>query len=547
MGDRCKDAGIEATPDLFGDDYVRLAQPKPAKKRQASLKPSSETKGSERVPLDSAIELPFDGEDEEGQAPADEFTNAKRRKLGKWFQPADRIARENVAAPASYQIATQHEVIQAYSYLQGRILRARFDGRLDPAATILLLTILLGRTADQLNGPSGLWLGALRLEEYRGQTCAIFDLELGAKGIGKEQLPLLDHNPVGPIRIPIPLTLAVAARALQIAELEILADLNLTEVLRDIRAHANRSITEGRLAAFLPAQLKRAGVDSAIVGALVGKRPEDHPQLSYTRMATIDLIDAYRDVMAPVWKSYGESFDWSNFSNRERIGTALVPKAAALRSAFAIVNSAIEETKSLSDKLALSIHHNSLAFRTVTALQVATVHRPIRSPFGLLSDFDLVGNLVLISDKENRVTSSNRLIKFGPITRLALDLWLAHLRRLAATQQQFSPRLAEMAEAALAGRKELFFLAKNNRPVIYHSRLIEKLFDKLLPLQANWPRHYVRSTLQHVSRGELLDMLLGHGSLGLEAQGPWSGLALSDADELAAATDKLILELRLLP
>jgi hypothetical protein len=547
MGDRRKDAGIEATPDLFGDDYVRLAQPRPAKKRQASLNPSSETKGSEEAPLDLAIKLPFDADDDEDQAPGDAIHQAKRGKLGKWFQPADRIARENVAAPASYQIATPYEVVQAYSYLQGRILRARFDDRLDPDATILLLTILLGRTAGQLNGSSGLWLGAMRLEEYRGHTCAIFDLDLGAKGIGKEQLPLLDRHPVGPIRIPIPLTLAVAARAIQAAQLPVPSDLNLTTVLREVRAHTDRSITEGRLAAYLPAQLKRAGVDSAIVGALVGRRPEDHPQLSYTRMAATDLINAYQDVVAPIWETYGEFIDWSNFSTKERIGTALVPKAATLRSVFAIVNSSIEETKSLSDKLAVSIHHNSLAFRTVTALQIATVHRPIRSPFGLLSDFDLVRNLVLISDKENRVTSSNRLIKFGPLARHALDLWLAHLRRLAATQRQLSPKLAETADAALAGRKELFFLALNNRPVIYQASLIDKLFDKLLPLQANWPRHYVRSTLQHVSRGELLDMLLGHGSLGLEAQGPWSGLALSDADELAAATDKLILELRLLP
>jgi hypothetical protein len=212
------------------------------------------------------------------------------RRRGKRGSLVNRLSRAAALAPSDYNLPTRHEVHQVYSALQAMLAKAEATYETAPEATSLLLSILTGRNAADLAGDTGLWFGNLNLAEINGQTHAVFALELPEKGVVDLAAQLVDRRPTGAIHIPLPLSVAKAARRVIAAELQMPREHPLLEVLNSMRSLVARPLIESRLAAYLASQLRSDGVDEAIASALLGARPEDAPQLSYTRMKHKDLL-----------------------------------------------------------------------------------------------------------------------------------------------------------------------------------------------------------------------------------------------------------------
>lgn len=308
----------------------------------------------------------------------------------------------------------------------------------------------------------------------------------------------------------------------------------LRKILSQLNRHHRARLTITRIAHFIPRFLSDVTGDRA-VGSLLGA---DHDprgcaaRLYYYSPRTEDLV---RDYTAGVTRLFeltmgrsrvsfpppGDSFD-----GEERIGSAGVPRTAAVQVAVGALKASIPRLDRGRPEVAkLVAFHNAYTAYTATMALWATGIRAIRDPI----EFELTdvqAGFLTVSDKDGDEYADARVVWIAPVLRDQLRHYERHRQRLL-DHSTFS--------FLRGGTYSWLFFVDDARPLQVTPSSLERFRHPGYGFRSNAQRHYLRTHLRERGvSGLVVDAWLGHGRFGEEAYGRYSCLSPLDVRDAVA-------------
>lgn len=297
--------------------------------------------------------------------------------------------------------------------------------------------------------------------------------------------------------------------------------------LKSLSNDLPRPWTLSRVCGVLPAALHQMGADRAHAAWILGERPMDAPPTNYSQINQDDVIATYRRALK---RSRGAEGPKSP-TCRTTIGSRII---LTDRAVGAFIQKLCRATRN--EGTPFNVAHNQIAVQTYTILALATGHRPVRSPFERLHDFDLASGWVIINDKAIG-SASSRLVPLAPTAISCVKLWVDYLSEIAASQRKARPDLAARADAALDNSRPLLFLMDSHAPTQFTPSAVQEIMRPTLPLPANWTRHMTSTILRQTDLSpDIIDACLGHDGLSVGHQSRASPLSHA---HLRAFADKI--------
>ncbi|MBS1826411.1 MAG: hypothetical protein JST93_13925 [Acidobacteria bacterium] len=225
------------------------------------------------------------------------------------------------------------------------------------------------------------------------------------------------------------------------------------------------------------------------------------------------------------------------------IGTRVCPTVPSVTRLIEGLAELHEETAGPATELQPLIDfHNALTTYTCWLLRFGTGYRDARTLIPLISDLDLEGRLLLVSDKDDSTGFNTRILPLADIVAEQLEHYRRHRQTLASRLLLRSP---DFALAMIQGDVRGAGIANDKHPASRLLRFIVPRGSNLVAkpvggkallaamskrfswfrLPTNCNRHYVRSRL--VADGcqpEYVDYLMGHWVRGREPLSPFSTL-----------------------
>ena len=315
--------------------------------------------------------------------------------------------------------------------------------------------------------------------------------------------------------------------------------------LSEINKQSGLRLTLGRISNHLHTSLIQQGQDRARAALIAGKPAKAYPQLHYHTDDAMLLENIHaawlRDLLADAGL---EKEKLIACGSDLRVGSNLSPNPDLLQRYSRELHKRLDFDRR-SGLSRLIGFHNEFVLYSLELLNLGTGHRPVDCPYESLLDIDVTGQLIYISDKENRSGSASRVIA---LPEVALEQ-ISHIRSQLETLISHNSVVGEVAVRAAAKALEgdgpfLFFISKDQSIDIVTPKLLNDRFRDRWPLPLNWTRHWMRSSLARVGvEGDLIDAWMGHADFGQEALGRWSGLSIKDLRHVALTVGKIMCEI----
>ncbi|MBU2871043.1 hypothetical protein [Colwellia sp. E2M01] len=205
--------------------------------------------------------------------------------------------------------------------------------------------------------------------------------------------------------------------------------------------------------------------------------------------------------------------------------------------------------------------HNEFVFYLYRMITMASGYRPVSGTGGKLSDINFLSNEYWISDKENRDRESARIIVLPDMVMQQLEEYKKHLAKLKfkfkysainitkkidAVLDEPEPDRSKQDESESDDQSHFLFLISSDNEILEVSpKTIKPYMDKQFPVQLNWNRHYMRSTLMERNISpSVIYHFMGHDDIGSEGMGRYSGLSYYDFKELSVVINNILEELK---
>jgi hypothetical protein len=302
--------------------------------------------------------------------------------------------------------------------------------------------------------------------------------------------------------------------------------------LKRVAASSTRAWTLGRVSNVLSATLHQVGADRAHAAWILGERPMDAPPTHYSRLSVDQIMKTYGRALELFWAS-----PQTTASNTVScVGSSIILQDQALAAFLKFLGETVEktETKAHSD---FTQRHNRRALHCYLTLALATGHRPVKSPFERVQDFDFDAGWIVIDDKAIGRASA-RLVPLCPTSLSSARGWQAYLEAIAQSQIMSKPEIAKRAADALSGERPFFFLVEGDAPAPLEPKSIQDIMRPTLPLPPNWARHAVSTALRQTDLDpDIIDACLGHDGLSVGHQSRHSILSHQQLQGFAAAVE----------
>ncbi len=185
-------------------------------------------------------------------------------------------------------------------------------------------------------------------------------------------------------------------------------------------------------------------------------------------------------------------------------------------------------------------YHNNYVLYTYLILSFATAIRRVISPFDTLINFDLVRNIVRISDKENRSNDTSRHIMLCDVASLQIDFYLKHLSNLKSILKANFNKSHLKIDEIFSSKRPFLQLFINNQFKELTAYELDFYLKQIWPLPSNWARRFMADYLKKFGlKHSLLRCFLGHEEIGLENFGRYSGFCYSDLKTIKEAIDSV--------
>ena len=312
---------------------------------------------------------------------------------------------------------------------------------------------------------------------------------------------------------------------------------------------------------FLTHNLIQDDADMTTIRFLSGESPQKHPDMTYLcvskktllslLMRHIELLNSsMQNTNLPV-RIGQRALDLKLITTAESndyAGSKLNLSEATMATLLIEVFNKLEEFEVTSRYSTLVEQHNKYIFWFWTIFMFMTGARP--SVHRITWDkFNLIRNTILISDKENRIGSAERIIAIPELLYHYIIIYEQRLIQIAKTHLNYPFQIARNANKLLNCIKDsqsipVFFSLNDDLSMreMNSNELFAGVSEYLVERQ-NLARHFIKTLLtDRLQNKQITNNWLGHESMGLEANAEFSNISLSQIRQTAAMINEYFVD-----
>lgn len=311
--------------------------------------------------------------------------------------------------------------------------------------------------------------------------------------------------------------------------------------LRRINHKYNTRISPCRLRNHMRYWLSRNGVDEVEITLLHGASSRQEAGIYYYQVKCEELAEVHNSYCSHLLHKIKKKSEYNFPRDEERwVGSQLQLIESKVAILFKAISQRVDEHRRQGNQSIVEFHNWYTIF-ILHLLNISTGHRPVRNPYDDIKCFDLEAETIFISDKEVRSELAARTLVLPEVAVKQMVEYLRHLKELKKYFIDINQRIFEEILAVEEGRKPLLFFLESDRISFVIPALLEKKLDQVLPLPFNWHRHFMRSKLRQLGvSGQGTDAWMGHAAFGGEAFARFSGIAMSDLNDIAERINEFL-------
>ena len=326
-------------------------------------------------------------------------------------------------------------------------------------------------------------------------------------------------------------------------------------LLNKINTEFRTRLTLTRIKNYLSAQSKKSGLSQAEVNFIANVPLKNHGGSSYLSLNAAELASKhYKYINALMSIAELQHFNIEEICSLQqtslKIGSNFSVPTALISSTIEELTSTIAaQQKYLKQGTADRWHlFNCYTYYTLLLLNMGTGHRPARSPFGQLSNFDLSRQVLFIADKKNR-DESGRVVPLNNSAVQQLNYYLLFLTKFFEFIRYVYPEAATTLCESLRGRADLLHLWIDGRLKTCSPKAIREANIPHLRAKSNCHRHWIRSAvaLSIDIQTPAIDAFMGHENLLDESFSQFSNLNFSNLRQIADVLEKQLCNINLTP
>jgi|GEM_PF-2630720 len=437
--------------------------------------------------------------------------------------------RQNVPSPCDLNNMTQDEAEVLFKFWLYKIYSH------DIGAFFLMLSLLLGQKISGLyeNIKSSYLLDS-------GQLVWSLSLQLPTHDLSDVALEKSNEH-TDEIKLVLPSFLSFEFSRARACKLE------LNEVKQKVSSclqESNRAfkikVAEGKIARHAYNYYLWSGEDEAVAAILTNRSPTNCSQLFYSAFDKAMLNPPFRKYLQNYF-SYARPderlYDLHVFTGPT--GTYIRPKKEEVAELISTLYRAIDKHHNCKS------FHNALIIYMWVVMALYTSHRPVNSPFDLFSDLANESAFIWMCDKFSKKELTFRLVSKSEWIKRNIERYYDHLKYIK-IQCQNNKAVADYIDEANESKAPFFFAFRDGKPIEVSPKWLAEQLDEIWPFPLNFPRHVSRGTLQtRKVLPEQMDAFMGHGTLGKNPLGQYSGFSVSDLSNVTREIENSLEELKI--
>jgi hypothetical protein len=437
--------------------------------------------------------------------------------------------RQNIPSPCDLNNMTQDEAEVLFKFWLNKIYSQ------DIGALFLMLSLLLGQNAAELyEGLNSSYL----LDG--GELVWTLSPELPTHNLSDVALEKSNEH-ITEIELVLPSFLSCVVLGRRSSKID------LSEVKKEVRRCLKESnqafktkVTEVKISKHAYNYYLWSGEDEAVAAILTNRSPTNCTQLYYSSFDEVKLNTPFRTYLQKYF-SYALPNEWLYelivFSGPT--GTHIRPKKEEIAKLLSILYLAMEKHHNYQS------FHNALIVYMWIVMALYTSHRPVNSPFDLFSDLANESAFIWMCDKFSKKELTFRLVPKSKWIKRNIKRYSDHLKYIK-IQCQNNKAVAAYIDKANENKAPFFFAFRDGKPIDVSPKWLAEQLDEIWPFPLNFPRHVSRGTLQtRKVLPEQMDAFMGHGTVGKDPLGQYSGFSLSDLSNITREIEDSLEELKI--
>lgn len=395
-------------------------------------------------------------------------------------------------------------------------------------ACLLMFMLFFGNQSDQVR--------SMKSHKNSGKIIGVRRTHTLPSQKQRDELTPLLTNISTVIILPVPSFIAGSLRSLKFKNT---TDEDIKKFIQNINKKHETHITQTKISTYLNHKLKQEGIDPVLIELIKGSSSSELAALSYTQLESSRLIATYQRFINFLSKvSACEELSLSSSTpDNEIIGTPLAINNTILHQLFSTITEQIEKLRPSNRQLITAKYHNLVTVHVQLILALSSGYRPVTGWLGKITDISLTSGQFWISDKENRLGDSSRVIVLPPIALECIKHYTVFLHTATFHFRNTNIPLCQRYQDASSGKEHFFFYRSENYWEEVSPKTMAPIFDSILPLPPNWHRHYIRTLLyQSNVHSELIAAWMGHTDIG---EGPFAQYSSLSFNELAKITEAI--------
>lgn len=418
-----------------------------------------------------------------------------------------------------------------------------FDSVNEPCARLLLLSLLLGNTINQVRNIK------LARSEHR-EIVGIQRLHKlpSHRNVNSGNSAQITTEVSKEIVLPLP---AKIINKLSNMRFSNVTDEMLQQFIKEINKKHNTHLSLVKISNYLQQTFAQKNYDPVIQAVIRGEALDKLVALYYVQLNVSDVLSMFNRYIKYL-SAHGDHKHQEIFQIEpamsdieDKVGSPLFIEQRKLQCIFTVLQSELKAKLRQSGKAKFSSDtHNLLTIYVQIILALSSGYRPVTGWFGHLSHINLDNHQYWISDKETQQSNTCRTIILPDMCIQVINKYLRYVEQSIAHHQFLNVELCERYKSVLSSDEHFTFFTHGNkveeiRPKTYEAQIKDKL-----SLQLNWHRHHIRSYLaQEQIDHELISAWMGHSDIGGGLFSSCSSCSFREMQLIADSINTLLTEI----
>lgn len=441
----------------------------------------------------------------------------------------NKIAKKEMAMACDTSVSTNYEIGAVVNFCLTQIE----ENTSTKPAQLLLIMLITGNTSAQVKKlktkrlkPSGL-IGFQRTHTLPSQNQRP---ELRAL------LKVMDKKYWSPLP-------KIVTQRLQSLTFTDVPDDDLNDLLKSLNKNYGTHITLTRVSAYLNQKLTHENIDPTIIALLTGTAAQTVPSTYYLGLYSHKLYETYRRYLTFLSRFHGDNalIIFASEPENIKLGSPLHVEFRLLQLLFkSLITKIKEQRKNLSTEQC----HNDVTLYTQLVLALSSGYRPVTGWFGKLSHMHLATGDYWISDKESGIGDNSRVVTLSPAAIQVVRYYLEYCEQMIVEHGNSNVDLSRRYKQIVDGDEYLFFYQQEGELLPCTPSNYTTMIDDIWPLQPNWARHHIRSTLSQIGVDPtLINAWMGHATNGKRCYHSYSTLSRTQLEKVTGTIEEHLLQI----